>query len=116
MGNSSTHGQGEIGAEATAGERVLGSKRSFTTATGSSPVPENFCWPPVTRPCLATHCQASIGEPPLQPSSEEQKHMCSAESGTMLLPSVEMHMRSEAASAVPKALPTYQRPFIVKIR
>ena len=54
-------------------------------------------------PSFLMKSHAAFGEPPLQPSGFELKHRSCAESGMMVLPSVEMHRRSEAASAVPNA-------------
>merc|ERR1719506_2804946 len=54
-------------------------------------------------PLRSMYDQADSGDPPPQPLKLELKHRSSAESGTMVAPSVAMQRRSEAASAVPKA-------------
>eukprot|EP00967_Tisochrysis_lutea_P094737 scaffold137819_cov39-Tisochrysis_lutea.AAC.1 len=61
------------------------------------PVP--LYWPPVTAPEWRTCVHGVWIMPPSQPEREAQKQMSCAESGTIILPPVAIHIRSDAASA-----------------
>lgn len=64
---------------------------------------EPLYWPPLTAPVDWMYSHGVEIIPPPQPFGLEQKHTSWAERGVSIFPFVAMHMRSDAASAPPKA-------------
>merc|ERR1719181_2025475 len=65
--------------------------------------PEPWYWPPETAPSREMKDHGVVIWPPSQPSGFELQQTSCAEIGVMSLPLEAMHIRSEAASAPPKA-------------